>query len=87
MSEDPSDVPRGERPTSFDWGSPRWQENEAAQGEVEQHRRSRIDAQPRQRGALDQEGSVAGPGASGSTGASPEEPVERLPASVDHSST
>ena len=59
MSEDPIDDPAAEPPARFRWDSPRWQENEAAPGEVERFRRSRIDAGPRQQGALDQDGSVS----------------------------
>jgi hypothetical protein len=58
MSDDPLDAETTEPAPAFDSHSPRWQENEAAPGEVERYRRSRMDAQPEQRGALDVDGSV-----------------------------
>jgi hypothetical protein len=60
MSDDRLDDPSSERPPSFDGTSPRWQENDAAPGEVERYRRDRIDARPHQRGAIDEDGSVPG---------------------------
>jgi hypothetical protein len=59
MMPNPFDDPPREDPTAFDWDSPRWRENEADPGEVERHRRSRIDDRPRQRGVVDQGGSVS----------------------------
>lgn len=60
MSDELNSVVPRERPLAFDSGSPRWQLNTGAPGEVERYRRYRMDAGPRQPGALDQEGSVPG---------------------------
>ncbi len=65
MTGDPFDDPPAESPTEFDWGSPRWRENEPGPGEVEHQRRSRIDDRPRQRGVIDEHGSVSPSSASG----------------------
>lgn len=83
MTEPPAADATPEPPTDFDWESPRWRENEAAPGEVERHRRSRIDDRPRQRGVLDQRDSVS---ASGSNGVRAEDPGPDVPVGDDAAS-
>ena len=58
MTGDPSGDQSIELRMPLDWNSPRWQADDAVAGDVERYRRSRIGALPRQRGALDRDGSV-----------------------------
>jgi hypothetical protein len=51
---DESQAPSGD----YDWHSPRWRDSDSVQGDVERDRRLRSPKAPRQRGAIDQGGSV-----------------------------
>jgi hypothetical protein len=68
MSTEQGKPPR-KPPEAVNWDSPRWRESDQGQGEMERARRFRGDQAPRQRGVIDQDGSV-----SGSAGAPPREP-------------
>jgi hypothetical protein len=58
--EPPAEEPGGEPSADFDWSAPRWREPDEVQGDVERSRRLWSDRAPRQRGALDEAGSVDG---------------------------
>jgi hypothetical protein len=46
----------------FDWGSPRWRDDDSGSDQAadERGRRARVGPSPHQRGAIDQGGSVSG---------------------------
>jgi hypothetical protein len=44
----------------FDWGSPRWREDDSDHAADERGRRASVKPSPHQRGAIDQGGSVSG---------------------------
>ena len=46
------------QPPHTDWESPRWREDDDAQGDVERGRRLRGNRAPAQRGAIDESGSI-----------------------------
>ena len=52
----PDDGPHGE----FDWESPRWRVDDGDAASDQRGRRARGDPAPRQRGAIDEGGSIGG---------------------------
>ncbi len=58
-------------PAEFDWASPRWRETAHDPSKVGRDDLFRDDAAPRQRGAIDQDGSVPGTSGSSTSGTTP----------------